>query len=94
MESLAGLKSLSPSLKSKAWTGLRKSSTETAGVAFAFSIFLGFPVDFLAGVGFFTGAGFLAGVGFLAVFLERLETSPSIDLFFSIVYNYSIWELN
>ena len=25
------------------------------------------------------------------VFLERRETSPSIDLFFSIVYNYNIW---
>ncbi len=25
---------------------------------------------------------------------ERRETSPSIDLFFSIVYNYSIWVLN
>ena len=30
----------------------------------------------------------------VAAFLERRELSPSIDLFFSIVYNYSIWRLN
>jgi len=30
----------------------------------------------------------------VVAFLERRGLSPSIDLFFSIFYNYSIWRLN
>lgn len=43
----------------------------------------GLAVDFLA-------TGFLVAVVELAVFLARRRANPSIDLFFSIVYNYNI----
>ena len=57
-------------------------------------VFLGLATVFLA---VFLGTVFL-GVCFLTVlaaadFLERLVLSPSIDLFLSIVYNYSIMTL-
>ena len=43
----------------------------------------GLAVDFLV-------TGFLVAMVELAVFLARRDESPSIDLFFSIVYNYNI----
>ena len=40
------------------------------------------------------GVVFLGALDGVAVVLARRGASPSIDLFFSIVYNYSIWVLN
>ena len=62
------------------------------GASFLGAAFL--ETVFLTGLGFLTETGLLTAAGFLTVFLERRGLSPSIDLFFSIVYNYSIWELN
>ena len=71
-----------------------------------FTVFdgVGFWVVFL-GDGFVADLGFAVDdfrvvVGVLVfgvevvAFLERREVSPSIDLFLSIVYNYSIWRLS
>lgn len=99
---LEALRSLSPSLKSKAWTGSRKFSldADSAVVGVSGSVkglivvsvtnsstLIVFLVGFL-GACFLTITVFL--VGLVVVFFERRETSPSIDLFFSIAYNYNM----
>lgn len=99
-----GFSSPVDSSKSKAWTGLRKSST---GLTFgALTGFLGFGLETFVLLADFVGFealvitedfGLVADVfdfgGTLleaAEILECFGVSPSIDLFFSIFYNYSI----
>ena len=127
MGASAALSSPDCSSKSKAWTGLRKSSAELTGVGVEVGVGIGsvttgcsvtflvagfLAVDFLVArfllvvvlvdflvVGFLTALGLVVvlvlglTIDFLveeiAAFLERV-VRPSIDLFLSIVYNYSI----
>ena len=58
------------------------------GVDFLGEVSTGILTDLVVLVGFLATGDFLVEEG--VAFLERRGTSPSIDLFFSIVYNYSI----